>query len=349
MRVTKHHYAIELSKIGYDVYFLEPTVADWKWRSSAFRVRESEAEGVHIVAQDVNIPYNVKFHLKGLFDLFIKGHIRKLENELGPFDLVWSFDLGNVLPLKNFKKAKKKIFFAADWPSNEEAIIAADGADTIVSVAQEILDLYKRFDTANKKLVPHGVADCFFEASKTPYIKTDTQVRVGMSGNFLRPDLDRQILLSIIEAYPEIIFECFGANDPNKSNLGGAADEDTTTFIASLKYFKNVVMHGMVSPETLALELRRMDLFLICYDVAKDQSRGTNYHKVMEYMVYNKPIVSNYVSAYVDMPERVFMPQTSHNLTLPTLFEETLAKLPMQLNTIALKGYAEILGEVLGE
>ena len=38
--------------------------------------------------------------------------------------------------------------------------------------------------------------------------------------------------------------------------------------------------------------------FLICYDVKKDQSKGTNYHKVSEYLVYGRPIVSNYVSAY---------------------------------------------------
>ena len=57
-------------------------------------------------------------------------------------------------------------------------------------------------------------------------------------------------------------------------------------------------MHGMVSPEKLAIELRRMDSFLICYDVNKDQSKGTNYHKVSEYLVYGRLIVSNYVSAY---------------------------------------------------
>jgi len=54
----------------------------------------------------------------------------------------------------------------------------------------------------------------------------------------------------------------------------------------------------MIAPEKLALELRRMDAFLICYDVKKDQSKGTNYHKVSEYLVYGRPIVSNYVSAY---------------------------------------------------
>jgi hypothetical protein len=32
--------------------------------------------------------------------------------------------------------------------------------------------------------------------------------------------------------------------------------------------------------------------------LTKDPSKGTNYHKVSEYLVYGRPIVSNYVSAY---------------------------------------------------
>ena len=37
MRVTKHHYAIELTKLGHEVLFLEPTVASWKWNQTANR------------------------------------------------------------------------------------------------------------------------------------------------------------------------------------------------------------------------------------------------------------------------------------------------------------------------
>jgi hypothetical protein len=54
----------------------------------------------------------------------------------------------------------------------------------------------------------------------------------------------------------------------------------------------------MVSPEALSKELRRMDAFLICYDVEKDQSKGSNYHKVMEYLAYGRPIISNFITRY---------------------------------------------------
>jgi hypothetical protein len=300
MRVTKHHYAIELAKLGHEVYFLEPTEATWQWNKSKFEINLSDADGVKLVTQQINVPYNLKFHWKGLYDWFIERHINKLEKELGPFDLVWSFDLTNAMPLKVFSKNAKKIFFAADWPQVPDAVKAAEGASLLVSVAQEILDQYPNNPKTKKLLIDHGVADCFIEAGKQPFVKTDDQIRIGMSGNFLRPDIDRPLLLEIIRTHTDMLFECFGAYELKNSNLGGAADEGTISFIDVLKQAPNVILHGMVGPEILAKELRRMDAFLICYDVEKDQSKGTNYHKVMEFLAYGMPIVSNYVSTYIN-------------------------------------------------
>ena len=295
MRVTKHHYAIELAKLGHEVYFLEPLEPNWKIGQTGFTPKTTEYPNLKVLTHTILAPYNLKFHAKGFFDLFMKRHIQKMEKAIGQFDLVWSFDLTGAIPLKYFK-AKRKIFFAADWPPNLDAVKAAESADLVVSVAQEILDQYP--ENYKKLLVSHGVAECFIEAGKIPFSKTDEQFRIGMSGNFLRPDIDRTVLLDIIASFPDILFECFGAYEPKNSNLGGANDQETIAFIEALKAAPNVQLHGMVAPEKLALELRRMDAFLICYDVKKDQSKGTNYHKVSEYLVYGRPIVSNYVSAY---------------------------------------------------
>jgi hypothetical protein len=244
-----------------------------------------------------------------------------MEKAIGQFDLVWSFDLTGAIPLKFFK-AKHKIFFAADWPPNLDAVKAAESVDLVVSVAQEILDQYP--ENYKKLLVSHGVAECFIEAGKIPFAKTDEQIRIGMSGNFLRPDIDRPVLLDIIASFPDILFECFGAYEPKNSNLGGANDQETIDFIKALKATPNLLLHGMVTPEKLAIELRRMDAFLICYDVEKDQSKGTNYHKVSEYLVYGRPIVSNYVSAYDFKGSGVLM--TRSNNQLISLLKESISK-----------------------
>jgi hypothetical protein len=54
-----------------------------------------------------------------------------------------------------------------------------------------------------------------------------------------------------------------------------------------------------------------MDAFLICYDVEKDQSKGTNYHKVMEYLAYGRPIVSNTISMYREKDRSIFITMPS--------------------------------------
>ena len=324
MRVTKHHYAIELAKLGHEVFFLEPTEASWKWSQTTFNVIPSDFEGVKLVKQQINVPYNLKFHLKGLFNWFIKRHIKTLEKQLGPFDLVWSFDLTNAMPLAYFSNDSKKIFFAADWPLNPDAVKAAEGASLLVSVAQEILDQYPHTINTKKLLIDHGVAECFIEEGKKPFVKTDEVIRIGMSGNFLRPDIDRPVLQEIIKTHSDLVFECFGAFEPKNSNLGGAADQETQVFIDALMQAPNVILHGMVPPETLALELRRMDAFLICYDVEKDQSKGTNYHKVMEYLAYGRPIVSNEISSYKTPQRQGLISMPSNEMSIIEVFKGTI-------------------------
>jgi len=296
MRITKHHYAIELARSGHEVLFLEPAQAGWSWNKTNFSCSHSDVPGVLIFRQVINVPYNFKFHIKQLYNWFIRFHIKKMEQQYGPFDLIWSFDLGDLIPIRYFSDRAKKIFFAADWPPNRDAVKAAEGANILVSIAQEMLNQYPDNQNTKKLLVNHSVADCFINAGEQPFVRTDNQIRIGISGNFLRPDLDRPVLLEIIQTHQDVLFECFGAYDSSNSNLGGASDSETYIFINKLKNIRNVILHGVVSPDTLSWELRRMDAFLICYDVEKDQSKATNYHKVTEFMAYNKPIFSNYFS-----------------------------------------------------
>ena len=298
MHVTKHHYAIELSKLGFTVFFLEPTEATWNIHQSRFNITSSGVERLFILNQKINIPYKLKFHNKDLYDWFIKRHIKKLEKEIGPLDIVWSFDLTNAMPLKYFSNKTKKIFFAADWPQDHHSVKAAEDANLLVSVAQEILDQYPNTKYTKKLLVDHAVAEYFVEEGAKPFVKNDNIIRVGLSGNFLRPDIDRPVFLDLIATYTNLLFECFGTIEYSNSNLGGATDKETEIFINTLRQSENVILHGMVSPELLAKELRRMDAFLICYDVLKDPSKGTNYHKVMEYLVYKRPIITNFISSY---------------------------------------------------
>jgi hypothetical protein len=144
----------------------------------------------------------------------------------------------------------------------------------------------------------------------------------------LRPDIDREILLTIIAENPGVVFDCWGSYQVKQTNIGGAEDEATLAFIRQLQSNKNVVMHGPVPPDKLAPALHETDGFLVCYDVKKDQSKGTNYHKVIEYLSTGKVIISNNITTYQEQSVLVQMiRERDHNDTLPGLFKKVISRL----------------------
>jgi hypothetical protein len=153
-------------------------------------------------------------------------------------------------------------------------------------------------------------------------------VRVGFSGNLLRKDIDREVLIQIIQENENCLFEFWGSYQQAESNVGGTEDSASAEFISVLRHFKNIVLHGAVSAEQLAIEIQTMDAFLICYDVLKDQSKGTNYHKIMEYLATGKVTIANNVSVYADKRELLQMVnERDNNLRLSFLFQETVENL----------------------
>jgi len=256
----------------------------------------------------------------------MRPHIKQVIKRIGkPLDIVWSFDLGNLYPFSFFQNGRK-IFHPVDEPLNQAAIDSASGAEFIFSVTNEILDKYNKFP-AKKYHVNHGLAAQFMLPVDTGK-SAGNPVRVGMSGNLLRPDIDREILLQIIRENPDVIFEFWGSYKTNQSNIGGDENGVTKKFIENLQRQKNIVLHGAISSAELAQAIHEMDAFLVCYDVKKDQSGGTNYHKIMEYLSTGKIIISNNVTTYKDRPDLLQMvEERTDNMKLPALFKTVIHQL----------------------
>ena len=344
MFVSKHHYAVELAKRGNTVYFLNPPAGKADALPEKIIIRPSEQHPrLFIIDHRLSFPYNIKFHWIGLFHALMKPHVRQILRKIGqPVDIVWSFDLGNLYPFSFFPAASFKLFHPVDEPLNATAIDSAKGCEVILSVTQEILTKYNAVPV-RRHFVNHGLAGYFLEpgplaprveapspdrtGSAAPRAEGDA-IRVGLSGNFLRSDVDRETLLTIIKENPRVVFECWGSYTLAQSNIAGSDDEPTRAFIAGLQQQPNVIMHGAVPAQTLAVSMRRMDAFLICYDITKDQSGGTNYHKIMEYLSTGKVIVSNNVTTYKDRPELLQMTtQRDNNRDLPALFKKVIEDL----------------------
>lgn len=331
MFVSKHHYAIELAKSGNTVYFLNPPDQVKVNRNKSIEIK---ASGIHtdlyLVEHRLSFSYQLKFRAMPVFHWFMRFHIQKLLKEIGKdIDIVWSFDLGNLYPLNYFGN-RFKIFHPVDEPQTKHAIKAAKGADIIFSVTTEILEKYRSFPV-NRHFINHGVTENFIVNELQTTV--GNPVRIGFSGNLLRNDIDRKTLLAIITKNQDCVFEFWGSYKQAQGNVGGVEDESMKQFIRSLQAQSNVVLHGAIPSSSLAAELKRMDAFLICYDVQKDQSKGTNYHKIMEYLATGKVIISNNVTTYDNQEWLVRMvKERTNNDLLPDLFHETVSRLAIYNN-----------------
>ena len=160
MLISKHHYALELARRGNQVYFLNPPDNDhWNLKGADKRIKicvSNVDPNLFLVDQVLYFPYLLKFHARNIYNLLIKKQIRNILEVIGkPVDIIWSFELGNLFPLSYFKEDIFKVFHPVDEPGDEQAIKAAEGADIIFSVTQEILDKYKKYNV-RRCFINHG-------------------------------------------------------------------------------------------------------------------------------------------------------------------------------------------------
>jgi len=321
MFLSKHHYAIELAKRGNRVFFLNPP--EQAGKKIGISVNPS---GVHsdlfLIEHSLPFSYKIKFHAMPVFHWLMRFHIKRIIKKIpAAIDIVWSFEMGNLYPFRFFPESTYKIFHPVDEPLNRAAIESAKDAQIIFSVTREILDKYKSYALPSH-FINHGLSENFLTCN-APVFGMQGEIKIGFSGNLIRNDIDREILLKIIIENPSKIFNFWGAYNFWQSNIGGAADLDTLAFVELLKSQKNVQLFGAVPSEKLAGAMQNMDAFLICYDVTKDQSKGTNYHKVMEFISTGKVTVSNNITTYGNQPNLVQMvSERTHNKLLPELFKQ---------------------------
>jgi hypothetical protein len=329
MFLSKHHYAIELAKKGNKVYFLNPPAQDkpFNLKPQVTIAPSGVVEDLYMVSHRFGFPYMLKFHAKPVYNLLVRFHIKRLLRSIGGTpDIIWSFDLGDLYPFRLFGDSGFRIFHPVDEPLNKTAIDSAAGADVIFSVTNEILEKYADYGIP-RYFINHGLSSEFV---RLPSLEKDGRapIRAGFAGNLLRDDIDREIMLRIIRENPDVVFECWGSYTGKQSNIGGSVNSLTDAFVESLKKCGNVVLHGAIPTAALANEMQRIDVFLICYDVKKDQSRGTNYHKIIEFLSTGKVIVSNNVTTYNNRPALVQMvKERDNNEALPALFKEVVGHL----------------------
>lgn len=322
MHVAKHHYAIELAKRGNQVIFLNPPdqalSEAFKWEN------DPNLPGLHFLTYRPFFPLKLRFHFRLLFDVLMWLQIARLLRYLNQsIDVVWCFEPNLYSNLWWFK-AKFNIYHPVDELFYNYQIKVGHSAHLILSVTHEILSKFDKMP-AQKRFIHHGLADEFEADYHEPMHSLGEGLKIGYTGNLLRQDIDTKIFAQIIQENPSVDFHLWGAFQLKQSNFDGEQNSETLAFISFLQGCKNVMLHGVVSPKDLAREIQKMDAFIICYDIKKDQSKGTNYHKLMEYISTGKVVVSNNITTFSSLPHLVTMTTNrDNNQELPPLFHRVV-------------------------
>jgi len=315
--LSKHHYAIELSKKN-TVFFLN-SIPDTTLKQK-IKVTKT-TENITVISYNKAIKGLLKLP-PILIDLQFNSVIKKVIKVINaPLDLLWDFDqirFQNCIPFN----ATHNIFHPVDIMNQIPSKIKtrkSELADLTLYLSKEIIKDIK--STKPKYFINHGISEGFIniKKDKTSFIKKD-KINIGYVGNIQSKFLDWKILKIIISQNPELHFVIIGPYQ--SSNLGGNNIKKDISF---LKSQENVTLTGSKPINELINILPNFDAFLVCYDTAKYRKEVSNSHKLLEYCSTGKVIISNFVSTYKNKPNLLEM--VDNNIDLPKRFKSVISNL----------------------
>ncbi len=332
LKLSKHHYALELASRGSEVFFLNPP------SKTGFRPRVSRGPRPNMWLVD----YEHISRGRRLLPTLVNDAIESLQagiiqRALGaPVDVVWSFDPARFTVLTEFD-AQLHFFHAADRVEPEAVRRIGASAVAVISVSDLILDDFAPTGIP-RFFVNHGLAEEYAGLAREhlarlsggPECPASPPLKVGYVGNLLRPDIDHSAFSRIVRENADMQFHLWGPHEYSALDWKHPGVPEVLDFISFLGQRTNVIMHGLKPPAEVAAELFGMDMLLTCYDPRREMNRASNNHKVLEYLSTGKPVVTNHVSTYVrrGIPEGLLcMPDTLDNSGLPALFRRTVETL----------------------
>lgn len=322
LKLSKHHFADELARSGSDVFFLNPPSTGQRGVTIA-----RESNGVSVLDYTTFVRGR-RFWPSSITSALEKLEAKRIERAMRkPADIVLSFDSTRFTELRDFK-ARVRIFHAVDKIDPSAIDRIAGSADTIFSVSDVILSELPA-SPGRQIFLNHGLAPDYAGLARerlasraTSSYAPGTPHRIGYVGNLLHPAIDHPTFSRIVAENVDAEIHLWGPYEYEHLNWEHEGVPDVLAFVASLKSQAHVTLHGLTEPAILARSLVDMDLLINCYDPEREMNRGSNNHKLLEYMSTGRQIVSNHVSTYAGVErseELLWMPATRDNRQLTDL------------------------------
>lgn len=292
--VSKHHYAIEFSRLD-TVYFFEPVQCGLGRLSINLYNPYLNNKNLNVLRLWLPLPYFLQFKAKSLFNIickyFINYVIRKYNIRA---KILIDFGYHDIIKTWTFINCKTKIYFPVDDFHNLP--ISLRGCNYFWSVSKNVCD---KFNTRkiDMNFINHGLNRQFAELARerlklinnNAWNRAGSKIQVGYSGNLAISFLDRELILFLIENFPDCDFNFYGQYKYN-------GNAEFLNWIDKLKDFKNVHLFGQLAVEDLSRSLFSMDILLICYKPDFKNYHLENTHKLNEYLSTGLPLLSSRVS-----------------------------------------------------
>jgi hypothetical protein len=305
IKVSKHNYAIELSKMGYKVFFLNPPDSINK----KINLQKTLIENIYI--------FNYAGQIRGLryFPSFIRLTINRIflkKLELVAkvrIDIVWNFENSRLYDMR-FANNRLKIYHQVDLNQDFHVRAAASSADicfcTTDYIKQKIIQYNK-----NSFKIHHGVSDeSFLENS---YPSTNIHPVATLVGNLDISYFDLDLFEKLVLRYEYVHF-----------NLIGTYLQQGLTYKKLSKY-QNVQFIGKVESSLIKEYLAKSDILLVCYKANEFKEQLASPHKMMEYLASGKVILTTYADEYKDKCNLLLMANSSVDYLMH--FDDAVSKI----------------------
>lgn len=319
--LSKHHYALELSKNNI-VYFFNPPTFSLRFKFNSVKLFNDRE--LYIIQYSFLAPIFIKFHCNFLYRYINKYYLIIVLSRLTDFyDVCIDFGWHQLVKLSAIP-SKLKIFFPVDDTYN--LFKYRIKADIILTISPII---FKKLSVNRKNcfLLNHGLSDDFvieakrkLSSNELSYKNNKSKISVGYAGNLFNLFLDREILKNIIKDNSNVEFYFFGSTHFKSEDK---TDKDWLEFLTTAE---NVQLKGKFKPKELCENLNNMDALILAYKPDNIFYHSDNTHKMLEYLSTGLPIFSTYISIYSNY-DFIYMSPENNNNELKYIFEKCIYNL----------------------
>lgn len=328
IHLSKHNYALELARRGNQVFFLSPPQTQVPGGVSILPIAGQER--LFEVKYQRFFPLKLRDVSGWLYKILIGIQARRILQKLPVrLDMVWSFDY-TVFPDLSVFGTGVRIFHPVDPLHHAREVAIGQTADAIFSVSEKILNRFGEL-AVPRTFINHGLSQSFAAQArrrleKQDFTRSPGPIRIGYVGNLLRGAVDQEIFLQMVREQSAAEWHIWGPVRTEGHNLSHQLDEQTEAFITQLEKAPQVILHGTLPPDKLALAIQDIDLFVLSYRFRIDSDRS-NSHKLLEYLSTGKVVVSSRIDTYQSQRHLLEMPQEDHDKALPALLEKVVSSI----------------------